>query len=223
MNVVITGTSRGIGLEMAQLALTAGHRVMAVARSPEKSKGLMKLKGDFKDKLEIVTGDMASEDTAATVAAMAKDWGVVDILVNNAGIYKKGVSRAEFEESFLVNTIAPFEMTQALLPYLKKSKAPKAVQMTSLMGSIDDNSSGGYYAYRSSKAALNMINKSLAIDNPWLTAIVMHPGWVQTDMGGTQAPTPVGESAAGIWKVIHELAPAKTGAFLDFRGKPLKW
>ena len=91
------------------------------------------------------------------------------------------------------------------------------------MGSIDDNSSGGYYAYRSSKAALNMLNKSLAMDNPWLTTIVVHPGWVKTDMGGSQAPLTVEESTEGIWKLIKSKGPADSGKFFDYRGQILKW
>src|SRR5262249_2933625 len=123
----------------------------------------------------------------------------------------------------LVNSVVPFEMTQALLPYLKKSKQPKVIHITSLMGSIEDNSSGGYYAYRASKAALNMINKSLTRDHSWLTSVVMHPGWVQTDMGGPQAPTSTRDSAQGIWQVINGLGSEKSGHFYDFKGKELPW
>lgn len=223
MKTVITGTSRGIGLELTRLALTAGHEVIAVARQPEKAPGLLKLKGDFKDKLELVTADLQSTGAAETVAAMAQDWGVVDILVNNAGIMRQGTSRADFADSYLVNAVVPFEVTKALLPFLQKSKAPKVAQITSLMGSIGDNTSGGYYAYRSSKAALNMITMSLAKDHPNITFAVLHPGWVKTDMGGEQAPIAVTESAQGLWRVIEGLTPAKTGGFFDFRGKSLPW
>lgn len=223
MNVVITGTSRGIGLELAQLVLTAGHNVLAVARSPEKSKGLLKLKGDFKDKIEIVTADVASPEAAELIHGMAEDWGVVDILVNNAGILLKGDSRKDMVDSFVTNSVAPMEITKALVPLLKKSTQPRAAHITSLMGSIADNGSGGYYAYRASKAALNMINKSLTKDHPWLTSVVLHPGWVQTDMGGAQAPTSTRESAEGLWKVISGLGKDSGGRFFDFKGKELPW
>ncbi len=223
MKAVITGTSRGIGLELAQLALTKGFDLIAVARSPEKSKGLLKLKGDFKDKIEIVTADLNDPDAVDQVAAMVKDWGVVDILVNNAGIMRQGVSREDFLQSFLVNSVVPFELTTALLPFLKKSKQPRAAHVTSLMGSVADNGSGGYYAYRSSKAALNMINKSLSKDNPWLSTVVLHPGWVKTDMGGAQAPTSTRESAEGMWKVIEGMSSTTSGRFYDFKGKELPW
>ncbi len=223
MKVVITGTSRGIGLEMVHLALMAGHEVMALARQPEKSPGLLKLKNEFKSKLTLVTADLYDENAAATLVAMVKDWGAVDVLVNNAGIMKTGESRSDFQESFLVNSIVPFEITRALMPYLSKSKSPKVIQITSMMGSIADNSSGGYYAYRSSKTALNMITASLVKDHPKVAFAVLHPGWVKTDMGGAQAPTSVSESAQGLWRVIEALTLAKSGHFLDFKGKELPW
>ncbi len=202
MKVIVTGTSRGIGAELVKLAKGAGHEVLAVDRK--------------------IT-DVRSPEAAAKIAALAQPWGVVDILVNNAGILRQGTSREDFMESFLVNSVAPFEITQALLPLLKKSSHPRVAQITSMMGSIDDNSSGGYYAYRASKSALNMINKSLTLDNPWLTTMVIHPGWVQTDMGGVNATTPVGESAQGIWQLIEGMEKAQSGSFLDFRAKELPW
>lgn len=223
MKIVITGTSRGIGLELTHQALQAGHDVLAVARNPEKSKGLLQLRNDFKNRLTLMTADLEKEGAAADVAVMAQDGGVVDVLINNAGIMKTGTSRADFMESFLINSVVPFEVTEALWPLLKKSKAPKVIQMTSLMGSISDNSSGGYYAYRASKTALNMINMSLVKDHPGLCSVVMHPGWVQTDMGGPEAPTSVTESASGIWKVIHNLKPSDSGRFFNFKGQELKW
>lgn len=97
------------------------------------------------------------------------------------------------------------------------------MNITSKMGSIADNASGGYYAYRASKTALNMINKSLSVDQPWLTSVVVHPGWVQTDMGGAQAPLPVTESAKGIWALALELRPEDSGRFLDYRGTEIPW
>lgn len=202
MKIVITGTSRGIGAELVNIAKKAGHEVLAVDRK---------------------TVDLRSPEAPGKIAALAQSWGVVDILVNNAGIYLKGVGREDFQESFLVNSIVPFEITQALLPLLKKSTKPRVAQITSLMGSIDDNSSGGSIAYRASKTALNMINKCLSIDNPWLATVVIHPGWVQTDMGGAQAPTSVVESAQGIWQLVEGMNKEHSGSFHDFKGKELPW
>ena len=95
--------------------------------------------------------------------------------------------------------------------------------MTSMMGSIADNTSGGSYAYRASKAALNMINKSLSVDNSWLTTVVVHPGWVKTDMGGAGAPVEPRASALGIWKLVRGLKMKDSGHFFDFHGKELPW
>jgi NAD(P)-dependent dehydrogenase (short-subunit alcohol dehydrogenase family) len=152
-----------------------------------------------------------------------KSWPSVDLLLNNAGVYHQGTKAEDFLDSFHVNTVIPFLLTQALLTALKKSAHAKVASISSLMGSIEDNSSGGSYAYRSSKTALNMINKGLAVDNPWLTAVVLHPGWVETDMGGKGAPVKIPDSAQGLWKVIDALTKEQTGSFIDFRGRKLHW
>ncbi len=221
MKILITGTSRGIGFELTRLALQRGDSVMAVARTPESSKNLTELKSQFHQHLQLLDIDLTLDEAPQKIAAAAGN--ELDVLINNAGVLLQGESAHDFMQSFRVNSVAPFLITKALLPALKKSSQPKVVQITSTMGSIDDNSSGGYYAYRASKAALNMINKSITIDNPWLTTAVMHPGWVKTDMGGASAPTPPETSAKGIWDVILKLKSAESGKFFDFRGKEIAW
>lgn len=223
MKTVITGTSRGIGLELTKQALENGDQVLACARNPQGSRQLMQLEKEFPKLLSVAAVDVAAADAAEKIATTLKSWSHIDTLINNAGIFAQATSRKDFLDSFITNSVAPFEITTALIPWLKKSASPKVVNVTSLMGSIEDNGSGGYYAYRSSKCALNMINKSLSQDNKWLTTIVIHPGWVQTEMGGTGAPTPTEESARGIWKVTRDLSAANSGAFFDFRGKQLPW
>ncbi len=222
MNIVITGTSRGIGLELARQAAARGDKVLALARDV-KAAALEKLKREYPDLITTAALDVANPEAAARVTDALKSWSHVDVLINNAGVLNQGVGREEFLASFTVNSIAPFEITSACLPWLKKSANPRVVQITSLMGSIADNGSGGYYTYRASKAALNMINKSLALDNPWLTTFVIHPGWVQTDMGGKGAPTSVEDSARGIWAVAQNIKAESSGEFFDFRGKSLPW
>jgi NAD(P)-dependent dehydrogenase (short-subunit alcohol dehydrogenase family) len=221
MKILITGTSRGIGLELARQALQRGDFVIAVARKPESSKGLTELKSKFTDKLQLVDVDVRSDDAHEKIAAVVGK--ELDVLINNAGVFLNGESVDDFMESFRVNSVAPFVLTKALLPALKNSSHPKVIQITSKMGSIDDNTSGGYYAYRASKAALNMINKSLALDNPWLTSIVIHPGWVKTDMGGQAAPTSPEDSAKGIWEVALSLKQNQSGQFFEFTGKKIAW
>lgn len=221
MKILITGTSRGIGLELTRQALQRGDTVIAVVRTPERSEGLTDLKKRYPDQLQLLAVDVTSEEAPGKIANAAGK--SLDLLINNAGVLLDGESIHDFMESFRVNAVAPFALTKALLPALKNSSAPKVVQITSKMGSIDDNESGGHCAYRTSKTALNMINKCLAIENPWLTTIVVHPGWVKTDMGGQAAPTLPVTSATGIWNVILGLKPEQTGKFFEFTGQEIAW
>lgn len=222
MYVVITGTSRGIGLELTKHALSKGHHVLAIARRPEASATLMDLKKAHNN-LEVMALDLLDKDAHDLIAKRVGHWPQVDILINNAGIYEKDHSIEDFDKSFLTNSIKPYFITRALMPLLKKSKHPVSLQITSMMGSIGDNSSGGSYSYRASKAALNMIYKSLSVDEKWLTSLLVHPGWVQTNMGGDSAPVSVQESAEGIWKLIDESNLSQSGSFVTYRGKPLEW
>jgi NAD(P)-dependent dehydrogenase (short-subunit alcohol dehydrogenase family) len=225
MNILITGTSRGIGLELASQDLQRGDTVVAIARKPTESKELVALKERHSGKLHIAAVDLGQPDAPKKVAeaVSAAKLDAMDVVINNAGIYRKGETLEDFTESFKINSIIPFLVAKQLLPVLKKSKQPKLIQITSLMGSIADNSSGSSHAYRSSKTALNMLTKGLALDEEWLTTAVVHPGWVQTDMGGDEAPTSVQESAAGIWKVIQGLKHEDSGSFYDHEGDSHPW
>lgn len=223
MNILITGASRGIGLELCRQALAKGHTVIAVVRTANPDSELGRLKEQSGDKLQIINADMSDFSAPQAVLQQLEGLSSVDVLINNAGILKQTLSGEDFAESFRVNTIAPFLMAQAFLPLLKKSKAPKLINISSMMGSVADNTSGGYYPYRSSKAALNMINKSLSVDNPWLTTVVMHPGWVKTDMGGAGATTEIKESVQGMWTIIEKLKLNDSGGFFNFKGEELPW
>jgi NAD(P)-dependent dehydrogenase (short-subunit alcohol dehydrogenase family) len=226
---VISGTSRGIGLELTRQALQAGHTVWALARNPEKSEKLEKLKKEFPETLKTDAVDVTS-DSSVTAFSQKLGNAVIDVLINNAGAYlDEPGSRFEtldfkkVVESFEVNTVGAMRMTKTLLPFLKKGKKPKLIHITSLMGSIEDNTSGGAYAYRISKTALNMFSKSFSCDFPEIASAVVHPGWVKTDMGGSSAPTTPEESAKGIHQVIAGLTLEKSGHFFDFEGDSLPW
>lgn len=223
MKIVITGVSRGIGLELARAALQAGHEVLAVARHPEASQGLAALQKEHGDRLKVLALELTDAGAAGAITAAVAGWDAVDLLLNNAGIMRNTDTREDFVDTFAINTIAPFELTQALLPKLRKSAHPRVVHVSSRMGSIADNGYGGHYSYRASKAALNMINMSFARDHDWLTAVVVHPGWVKTSLGGPDAPTSVEESARGVWKVVTGLKPRQSGKFYDFQGNELPW
>ncbi len=222
MYVVITGTSRGIGLELTKYALSKGHHVLAIARKPEASSSLVELQRS-NIKLELMTLDLLDKDAHNLIAKRVGSWPQVDVLINNAGIFEKDQTIEDFEKSFLTNSIKPFFITRALLPLLKKSKQPVSLQITSMMGSITDNTSGGSYSYRASKAALNILFKSFSIDEKWLISLLVHPGWVQTRMGGESAPVSVQDSAQGIWKLIDEAKLSQSGSFMTYRGQTIAW
>lgn len=224
MNVVITGAGKGIGLELCRQALGNGDRVCAIARAPEKSAGLQGLTKEFPKTLEILSLDVTAPKAGEKILQTLQAWNSVDVLINNAGVLDEAITPEGLMHSFQVNSIAPLMMTQALLPKLKQSANPVVAQITSRMGSIADTGSGGYYGYRASKAALNMLNKCLSVDQPWLTAVVIHPGWVQTDMGGASAPVKPQDSAKGIWRVIAGAKEQKrSGQFVDYQGHSIPW
>ena len=195
MNVLITGTSRGIGFQLTAEALAKGFSVIAVARKIEPLKSLQ---ADYASKLTIVQADVGTVDGMKAIKAAAEKIGTIDVLINNAGIFKKGETKEDLLESFEVNAIAPFLLTKELLPYVQKSKSPRVIQISTMMASIADNSSGGAHAYRASKTALNMLTIGLKHEFPKVSFQLVHPGWVKTEMGGDGATVEVADSAKGI-------------------------
>jgi short-subunit dehydrogenase len=153
----------------------------------------------------------------------------VDILVNNAGIMEESnVCFSDLDISLInktieVNTLGPMRLTQLLTENLIKANNGKVFFITSKMGSIEDNSSGGYYGYRLSKTALNMFCRSFAIDHPEIVTAVLHPGWVKTDMGGPNATTTIAESATGLSNFMLRANKNLSGRFFDFRERELPW
>lgn len=223
MRWVITGANRGIGLELVRQLLERGEEVVAGAREPAKSSELERLVQAAGSRAQIITCDVTDD---ASVRAFAQGIGEapVDVLVNNAGVREKmqsfeALDLDDIKQSFDVNALGPIRVTRALLPVVLRSKRRTVVQITSGMGSISDNSSGGAYGYRMSKAALNMANKSLSVDyqSKGLVAVVMHPGWVKTDMGGAGAPLDVDTSVRHMLETIDALTPTDNGKFLSFK------
>lgn len=222
MNIVITGVSKGIGLALTEYALKKNHQVYGVARNPEKSQRLVQLQKDHPS-LHISKVDLTEENAGEKLISSLNSLTQVDVLINNAGVYENDSSKKAFMKSFEINSYIPFMVTELLLPKLKVSTNPRIIHITSLMGSISDNSSGNSYAYRASKSALNMIHKCLSIDHPWLISAAIHPGWVKTDMGGESAPLAPETAAMGIWTVINQLDKSESGCFKDYQGKNLPW
>ena len=214
--VLITGANRGLGLEFARQYKNAGWEIVATAResSPELD-GL----GVEVDKLEMSDLD--------AVERFGKGFGRLDLLIANAGTYgprevRDAKAGRQWAETFIVNTIAPFLLAQAVLPAVKSARG-KLIAVSTKMGSIADNTSGGFIAYRSSKSALNSAWRSLAVDNPDVVCAVLHPGWVQTRMGGSSAPLGPEESIAGMRRVIDSLGPEQSGGFFAYDGAEVPW
>jgi NAD(P)-dependent dehydrogenase (short-subunit alcohol dehydrogenase family) len=219
--VLITGANRGIGLELARQYAAAGHDVIRCARGAD-PEGL----GALGERIDCDVGDDAS------VAKLAQSLAgrPIDILINNAGIYgPKQQSTTEmdfagFAEALNVNTLGPLRVTQALLPNLRASAAPKIAVISSKMGSFG-NLATGAVAYRASKAAVNKVIHTIASDlaEEGIAIASFHPGWVQTDMGGAGAEIPATDSARGIIAVIDGLDVAHTGRFYQWNGEELPW
>lgn len=227
-NTVVTGAGKGIGLELTGQLLGLGARVIATVRGPIPPK-LEKLQSESSGRLKIHTLDVLSESGAETFAKAIEPYGHIDLLINNAGVIGQksvgleGIALDVVLNTYDTNAVGPIRVTRALLPLLLKSEHPRVAQISSLMGSISDNSSGGYYAYRMSKAALNMFNRCLAKDYPKMICLALHPGWVKTDMGGEEAPTTPAESATGLLKMMTSAKISHSGQFYDYRGKALSW
>lgn len=227
--LLITGANRGIGLGLTELFLGRGYQVVATAREISKADQLRALQTRYAKELRLENVDVASDDSVAALADRLTDLSRIDVLVNNAGVYLErdasfsDLSLDQIRNTFEVNTLGAMRMNRAFLKSLQKSEKPVIANITSRMGSIEDNTSGGYYGYRMSKAALNMFNKSFAVDFPAITSVVLHPGWVQTDMGGKQAPLKIDEATQGLVKVIEGLTVEDSGRFLSHRGEHLPW
>lgn len=223
---VITGAGRGIGLELTQQLCAAGERVTAIVRSPDRAVKLKELSRKSKF-LKILQADVTKDIDIAAAATQLKGLEV-NVLINNAGIYLEDGVLPELdlkmvEETFQVNVLGPIRTTKMFLPNLLKATQPIIVNISSQMGSIDDNGSGRSYAYRMSKAALNMFTKNLSLEFPRAIVLALHPGWVKTDMGGSSAPTEPKDSVAGLLNVIKSAQFENSGSFLNFKGEKIEW
>ena len=223
-NILITGANRGIGLKFAEI-LSANNNIYATARDITKADDLEKL-----DNTELLELDLLDKDSIKSFCSELKDIPL-DMIINNAGIFQD----EQMEETILdpelwldeimINAIGPVVLSQKLKENIMSGNDKKIIFISSQMGSIDDNYSGGYYFYRTSKSALNSAAKSLSID--WkadgISVLMLHPGWVRTDMGGSNAKLDIDTSVRKMLDVINSLDMSKTGAFLNYEGKKLEW
>jgi NAD(P)-dependent dehydrogenase (short-subunit alcohol dehydrogenase family) len=224
--VLVTGANRGLGLEFCRQYAEAGWRVLACCRRPDTAGSLSEY-----SQVSVHSLDVSDFKQIDNLAMELRDTAI-DVLVNNAGVYGDslghGFGHLDYEvwtRTLKINTQAPVKMAEAFLPNLKRGEKKMLVSITSQMGSIADNGSGGSILYRTSKAALNAAMKSLAIDleEQGIGVILLHPGWVRTDMGGEHALIEPSESIAGMRGVIENFTFAQSGAFLKYDGSALPW
>ncbi len=222
--LLITGANRGIGLELTRSFAKDGWRVHACCRDPGGANELNTLDGTVVvHRLDVTDG--------AAVAALARELAgeAIDILFNNAGVYGPRTGFAEtdydaWEPVFSINVFAPLRLAECFVAHVARSDRKLILNMSSVMGSIAEGG-GGSYIYRASKAAVNMITKTLSVDlaGQGITVVAFHPGWVQTDMGGSHATVSVRDSVKGLRHIIAGLSSEDNGGFFAYDGRKLPW
>ncbi|USD41944.1 SDR family oxidoreductase [Vibrio sp. SCSIO 43135] len=224
--VFITGANRGIGLSLVKGYLSQGWHVHATYREANTATELLELA-----EKNSVTCHQLDVTDYTMVNSLSASLPTIDLLINNAGYYGPkgyGFGNTDVEQwrkVFEVNAIAPLKLVEAFHANLDKSDDKKVACLSSKVGSMAENTSGGGYIYRSSKAALNSVVKSLSNDlSPQgFTVLALHPGWVQTEMGGPNALIDTATSAAGLMKVINQANPSHSGEFINYDGTSIPW
>lgn len=229
-SVLITGANRGIGLEHARRYAERGARVWATARVPEEAEDLNALALAHSGNFEVLAYDAANPGAPEAVADRLGK-APLDLMFANAGAM--GGRRQSFgdvdAEAVLdlikVNALAPLKLAEALADNVASSERRVMAFQTSLMGSIGDNGSGGAYAYRLSKAALNMVGRGVASDlrARGVISVLLHPGWVRTRMGGPSGRISVEECVAAQQRLLDNLTPSQSGRFFNYDGRELSW
>ena len=225
--VLVTGANRGLGYEFVKQYSENKFDVFACCRNVNEAKKLKEL-AEISENIKIYELDVGNVKTIQNLSKQLQN-EKIDVLINNAGIYRSStvgnINYDEWMESFKVNTIAPYQIVENFLEQIINSDLKKVVSITSKMGSIDDNTSGGSYIYRSSKTALNSMMRSLTHDlkNQGVATLTLHPGWVRTDMGGPGGWINSIESVQGMIKQIDKLTIDDSGKYLDYAGKTINW
>jgi NAD(P)-dependent dehydrogenase (short-subunit alcohol dehydrogenase family) len=220
--ILVTGCDTGLGVEFARQYAADGDRVIATCLNPATANEITGIRGQ----IEIVPLDV-TEHHAITALAHKLNEIAIDILINNAGIARPhppfgATDYQNWRRILETNLIGPMKVAESFVDHVARSDLKVMAFVSSRMGSIALNNSGGSYAYRSSKAGLNMVVKSLAIDLAprEICVLALHPGWAQTEPGGR---VPVGESVAGMRGVIHRAGRHQSGSFVTYHDQPLPW
>lgn len=231
-HALVTGANRGIGLEFVRQLLARGDRVVAACRQPGKAAALNTLAGEHPGRLHVLPLDVADPKSHAELVRELPlalgDAGRLDLLVNNAGVLHSGerfgeVGAAHLEHSFRINAMAPFLLTQALAPLLADDA--RIANISSQLGSIANLARFGTPSYNISKAAQNMVTALLAkaLGERGIVVLALHPGWVQTDMGGEDAQIPPKDAVSGLLATIDAARRASSGGFFDWQGERMPW
>ncbi|XP_056334823.1 C-factor-like [Danio aesculapii] len=250
-NLMITGASRGLGLQIVESLAKGGFspgKIIATARNPDGAKELQKLAEEYQNihiiKLDVISQEEYRKSCGSEVEELVQEEGL-NCLINNAGINVvanlETVTADQMLENFHTNSVAPLMINQglAMLPLLKRAAAKgtgmgihraAVINITSLLGSVelywgDRANTFKWYPYRTSKSALNMVTRCLAVDleADGILCMALHPGWVRTDMGGPEAPLSPEESISSVLSVIGGLTEKDHGSFLHYTGETLPW
>ncbi|OXU22204.1 hypothetical protein TSAR_009952 [Trichomalopsis sarcophagae] len=246
-SILITGCNRGLGLGLVKnLAKSSNppEMIFATCRDVNKAAELTDLANEAKN-IHIIEEDLNNTSQYPSIVKQVQDKvgdSGLTVLFNNAGTSTKFarlplVKEEQLIESFRINTIVPILLAKAFLPLLKKASIANSnnegmsisraaiINMSSILGSIEGNDTGGFYPYRCSKAAVNAATKSMSLDlkKDNILVVSLHPGWVKTAMGGPNAPTDVDTCIKNILTTLKSLSEKHTGAFLQYDGKTLPW
>lgn len=229
--VLVTGANRGIGMEFVKQYADDGWRVLACCRNPVTADALNGLAEQNKGSITVYSLDVAAHEQVENLSRELSNESI-DLLINNAGIYptsrSDGFGKTDYNawaRAFHINAMAPLKMVESFIPQVTRSHLKTFVTITSKMGSVADNRGGGSYVYRSSKAAVNMVMKSVAIDlaSTGVISVLLHPGWVRTDMGGPNGLISTQQSVSGMRQIISNLKPENSGEFYAFDGQVVPW
>src|SRR5262245_57982271 len=229
-STLITGVNRGIGLEFVRQYLANGWQVYAACRDPSSASELHRLADTGNHNLRILALDV-TDPFSIKAAAAELDGQAIDLLLNNAGVMGapgQTIGNIDYDawaKVLDVNTMGPMRVSEAFVDNVARSDRKLIVTLTSGMGSLTDNTSGGSFAYRSSKAAVNMVMRSMAIDHAQhgITCVVVNPEWVQTAIGGPHAKIAPAESVTKLRRLIETLGPPQSGQFFNYDGEEYPW
>lgn len=228
---LVTGAGRGLGLEMTRQLLESGETVFACPRHVN-SADLDSLSAKHPKSLQVVPMDVTDGlSIREAVHRVSAHTDRLDVLINNAGVLHRGEPTVDaldperLVEAYRINAVGPLRVTAAFLPLLQKGEGKRIVNVSTLMGSIEDDSSGGAYGYRMSKAALNIATKNLSIElaGDGFVVLAMHPGWVRTRLGGERAPLEVEPAARDLLRTALGAGPDRNGGFFGPGGDRLPW